>query len=245
MDTPTETEEVDDVELEKQLDAVQAAMLNQPSPQAPPSFDSIPAQLQQALAGAMHGPAHPYVLVLKALRGYPAILEVANEARPAPEVVKGIVWDLFDSNELLLVITNSDIHDPKPDDVRKAEADAYSVANAQAQAAGAAGKPVPVPTTSYLIRTWQFKWVLTRNVIAVQQEAMIAVNHDLRKVIHAKYEPLYNDGKSSWQLINNYVAIQINEKLKALGFNSTFNGPLRTAENVTVELDKAEYLGKK
>lgn len=245
MEEAPPTEEVDDVELTKQLDAAQNQMLGRsamPQPQAPPEMAH---QVVQAMRSAMAPPAHPYMPVLKAIRGCPVTLEVGEQTRPAVELVKGIVWDLFQNDELLLVIVNSDVHDRKPDDVLAAEAEIYKNANAAAQAAGAAGRPVTPPTPSYLIRTWQFKWILTRNVIAVQQETMIAVNHDLRKIINAKHEPLYNDGKPQWHLINNYIANQINEKLKALGFAGTFTGPMRTPENTPIEFEKAEFLGKK
>jgi hypothetical protein len=187
-----------------------------------------------------------YTPLLKVMRGRPAMVEVGDETRQGVDVVKGFIWDVYYDNTILLMIIFSDENIEKPREVIDAEAAHYKQQLAQQAARIAAnpGQPVPqiappLPVVPH--REWHFKWILVENVIAVQTDGHVRINMGSRQLSKPKLDPLYNDGITHWEILNNNISKAIVSKLKEIGLEGEFPGVYRNAQNEIVPLEKAAF----
>jgi hypothetical protein len=187
-----------------------------------------------------------YTPLLKVMRGRPAMLEVGHESRQAVEVVKGFIWDLYYENTILLMIIFSDENIEKPKDVIAAEGEVYKRLLAEQAARIAANPGVAQPAIQPPIsvvphREWHFKWILIDNVIAVQTDGHVRINMGSRQLSKPKLDPLYNDGRPQWEILNNHISKAIVSKLKEIGLEGDFPGVYRNENNEPVTVDKAAF----
>lgn len=147
-----------------------------------------------------------YVPLLKLLRGRPAMLEVGDTRRQAVEVVTGHIWDVFFDDSILLVVIFKDENIQKPAETIKAEGEAYKAQLEQARAAGQQIQLTP-PTPVWPQRVWDFKWVLTSNIIAVRTDGQVQINFGTRDFRALALEPLFSDApKKFWHILNNNLS---------------------------------------
>ena len=159
-----------------------------------------------------------YLPLLKTLRGHAAMLEVGDATRPSVEVLRGIVWDVFFENKILLMIVFED---------RSVE---------KAGAPTPAGSP-PKAKEFETVREFNFKWIRVGNIITVLTDAAVTVNRNQRTMKKAKTEPLYTDEPPQWSVINNHLCRQIIGQLRALGLTCEFTGGFKneTPDAITFE----------
>lgn len=182
-----------------------------------------------------------YVPLLKLLRGRPAMMEVGDSRRQSVEVVTGFIWDLFFDDGVTLVIVFKDDNIQKPAEQIKAEGEAYKAAIEAAKAAGQT-LAIPAPVPVQVVRSWDFRWVITDNIIAVRTDGQVCINFATRSFTKLPLDPLYSDApKKHWHVLNNNVSKHIVQKLRELGLESGFEGIYRDEKNETVPLQKAEF----
>ena len=161
-----------------------------------------------------------YLELIKALRGHAAVIEIGDLTRPAVEVVRGMIWDVFFGDKLVLLITFTDTAVEKP------------------QAATPLGTPVKAKEFE-TVREFNFKWVRTANIISVMTDANITINRQTRTLKPTKNEPLYTDEQAKWHVLNNNICRLVIARLRELGLSSTFGGAFRNDTNDAITFEEA------
>ena len=181
----------------------------------------------------------PYAPLFKKLCGKPMMVEVADPARQAVDVIKGFFWDLFFDDTVALFVTFVDENVAKSPDLIKQEGEEYKNKIAALQLNPNLPKPTP-PTPVQVEREFRLRWVRVANIIMVETDAHVKINRDTRQMTKPKTDPLYTDGKNMWHMLNNHVSRQIAMKLGEMGLTG-YPGVYRNEQNEIVTRDQAVF----
>lgn len=168
-----------------------------------------------------------YVSILKSLKGYPVYLEHGYPERAAAEVVSScIVWDLFENDSLVLLVTTRGNQRPPIPVLQPGQ----SLTKEELLA-------MEKKKSDYMY--FEFKWVRVDRILFVKHDSGAFVDVVARQVAHEEIPPVYNDGKPGWEVMDQGVRYHIENRLYTMGYRE-FPPPKPGEKSVEHEVAASE-----